>query len=204
MSIGDLMSGTDLGPWFEVVTFAERKDSADSAIPAEGLLQQGDFVPNLRVYYDPEAIQFPATPEVELFALTVIVSQSCDLRPDDTHALVSPVYTVSELQQLGVRLNSDWDRIIRGLNPNYFALAECPEPFARATGAVDLTRTPEVSIRRLEAILEGLGQWLTLRTPHREDLAQHFARKFMRIGYPASHRPASWKLLRDSLSPDAV
>lgn len=155
-------------------------------------LQQGDFIRNLNVYVQdsPDNPEKPQ-PEFDVFPLSVIMSQSCDLVPErgDEYALLCAVHTVDRLADSDVwgipSLSSRWKAAKKGDAVNYHPLAPCTlEGHERPAALVDFKRVFEVRIARLMELSNRHAPWVRLLPPYREQLAQRFASKIMRIGLP--------------------
>ena len=156
----------------------------------DGDLEQGDFIRDLSVYIQdsPENYATPQ-PGFDHFPLAIIMSQSCDLQPQrgQEFALVCPVYTVDQLYTSwgGDRLGSRWDEARKGNSINYHPLPACSKAgHEREAAMVEFPRVFEMKIDRLRGLCDQAAPWLRLKTPYREQMAQQFAVKIMRIGLP--------------------
>lgn len=175
--------------WYELVT--------------DDHLQQGDFVRNLSIYAQdsPDDREMPQ-PEFDVYRLAVIMSQSCDLTPERDHkyALLCAVYPVDQLAETwGTSdLRSRWAAAKKGNAINYHPLAPCAlAGHERPAALVDFRRVFEVKIARLRELCARDSPWLRLGPPYREQLAQRFASKIMRIGLPVD--VPEWSEIETSL-----
>ena len=122
--------------------------------------------------------------------MSVVMSQSCDLAlgRGDTHVLLCPVDSVEALVEAAQKwdvIGDIWAKARDGRAVNVHPLARCSiAGWEASVSLVDFKRVLEVQIAPLRAYCGTLPKRLRLRSPYREQLAQQFARKIMRIGLP--------------------
>ena len=175
-----------MSEWFEPV----------SSLP----LEQGDFVRDLNIYvqdspeesHDPDD-DVPAL--LEEVPLSVVISQSCDLEPQpgEEYALLCHVRTMANISRAvgKTKAGGIWENAKKNRSFLYFALPECSVPtWGMPVSVVDFRRIFEVKIERLQELCVARAPWLRLCSPYREQLAQEFARKVMRVALLVDERPA--------------
>lgn len=175
-----------MSEWFEPV----------SSLP----LQQGDFVRDLNIYVQdsPEESEDPdgqILAPLDKIPLSVIISQSCDLEPQpgEEYALLCHVRTMAEISRAVGKSKAAgiWENAKKNRSFHYFALPECSVPtWGMPVSVVDFRRIFEVKIERLQELCVARAPWLRLCSPYREQMAQEFARKVMRVALLADERPA--------------
>jgi hypothetical protein len=156
----------------------------------DGSLDQGDILSAcpagyLPLDWDPQREQQRI--QIEQFDL-VVITQACDLAHEKTDYVVCcPVFAHScideQFRHLGRKyVNSQKDKIARGVVPGYAMIAEHPGDPARPVSVVDFRRVfslPKAFLRERAS-----PRHLRLLPPYREHLSQSFARFFMRVGLP--------------------
>lgn len=177
-------------PWYELVDGPE--------------LQQGDLLTDFS-WYSPEAPHLASGEDTELverFDRVIILSQSCDLVEGDDFGIVCPVFSISTLQSRGEsnnRLSEVWTKSRRGEIPHHHPLRKCDiEGHEFDYSLVVFARVLESRLVRLRQLAVEQSPRVRLRSPYREQLAQQFARKFMRVGLPLDL--PDWSEVRDSLN----
>ncbi len=171
-------------------------------------LQQGDFFRNLNIYVqdspEPKADdEEPSEALVEGFPLSIVVSQSCDLKPQpgEEFALLCPIREMQEISRSVGKgtAESIWNSARAGRALHYFALPECKlEAWEFPVALVDFRRVFEMKTERLQEICVNEKQWLRLASPYRELMAQQFARKIMRVALVTDERP-EWDDIKATL-----
>lgn len=151
-------------------------------------LMQGDIIPSIGVPIpagSPEEFSSSAHPPIEVVDIDVVVmSQSCDLEQGKTDWVVVAQYSdwreVSDGQGRGRRIDMQ-KQIRRGRVPHFALLREDPMlPWS----VIDFRRLFTLPLDYLQTHANSLGDRLRMISPYREDVAQAFARYFMRVALP--------------------
>lgn len=152
-------------------------------------LMQGDLLPALDI---PVPVGTPAEftasehPPIEVITSDVIVlSQSCDLAQGKTDWVTVAQYERWELVSVGMGTNkrrSLQKQIRRGSVPHWALLNE--DSPGLPWSIVDFRRLFTLPRAYLEAHAGAIGPRLRMHSPYREDVAQAFARYFMRVALP--------------------
>lgn len=164
-------------PWYE----------SSNGLP----LEQGDFLKDCLLPVlprtDPDEAAKPQ--QGGIYDRVIVLSQSCDLADRQIrNVMVSPAYLLSDFlskncttreQQRNMKAN-----LKRGRLTAYHLLNICElENFELPHLVVDFGDAFSVPIEYAEA-LAGTGNRLRLLPPYREQMAQMFARFYMRVGLP--------------------
>lgn len=151
-------------------------------------LMQGDLIPSIGIPIPAgSAEEFAASddPPIEVIEMDVVVmSQSCDLEQDKTEWVVVAQYAPWKDMAVGMGRNRRLDmqkQIRRGRVPHYALLREDAQ---LEWSVVDFRRLFTLPIGYLQTHAAGLGDRLRMLSPYREDIAQAFARYFMRVALP--------------------
>lgn len=165
-------------PWYEPVNGAD--------------LQQGDIIFDCPVLFPSYAGEKPEDIPVEVQTLDLIVlTQSCDLAHDKAQTvLLCPLYTLDQCMEEDdyFRSKNGRDQLRRGNLPgqhllNSIELEEHPE-LNRPFSVVFFTDPVTIPLAYLKELLGQRRSRPRLLPPYREELAQAFARYFMRVGLP--------------------
>jgi|SRR5208337_2546648 len=165
-------------PWYSVSAATEN-------------LQQGDFIKDLPIFLP----KFSEGDDINVSVLilnVIILSQSCDLenkkiktvmvcpfKPYSEFVKDNPYYGKSEAKQA----------LVDATVISFHLLDKCEiENFACGFLIVDFRNTFSVPIEYLESHSKKYNKRLRLLPPYREQLAQNFARFFMRVGLPSNIR----------------
>ena len=159
-------------------------------------IEQGDFFFQCRVIGSTSKVIEGAQPtiEAELHDYDVIVmSQSCDLVHDKLQAaLVCPTWSLSEAAKARRMFSNpkDCEAIRRGDVPGYHMLNACSLA-GFAWGEVRVASFRQIYSVPLDYLRERAKDRPRVRLlpPYREQLAQAFARYFMRVGLPVDIPP---------------
>lgn len=121
------------------------------------------------------------------FSRVLLLSQACDLNsPKLTRAQVAVVHGASELVEAGIlKANMIRDQLTRHRVFGWYflpAMGDFPE------SVVDLRDIHTVERALLEELAFEGKRVITLKTPFREHLSQHFAVTFSRIGLPEPYQ----------------
>jgi hypothetical protein len=166
-------------PWYAVVTGP--------------ILEQGDLLKNCLDPVLPRTTPSPEQPAAlesfNRFDRVVVLSQSCDLATGDLRrVMVCPVYTLEEfLNNYGSgksQRNDAKSKLQKGRFTAHHLLNVCDVDRHSAPHLVadfgDAFSIPlEYAVE-----LAGAGERIRLLPPYREQLAQNFARFYMRVGLP--------------------
>lgn len=156
-------------------------------------LVQGDIIERVTVYDPANPAKPLGAPGEEAIFLTkertiAIVTQTCDMVEGQPGTLdmilVSPVWKLSESAAFDSRMGSPFYRDIcrRGMVYGVHMIPESKDAkFPRETSVVNFREVWSLPLSYVRAQAEAKGPRLRLRPPFREDLAQCFARFFMRI-----------------------
>jgi DHHA1 domain len=118
----------------------------------------------------------------------IVMSQSCDMvkgREKLTDILLCTVWKRSELTEGYLASDKGMEDARRGNLPGFHVLGECALPdFHREVRVVDFSRVYSLPLPFVRRFATKVGQRIRLLPPYREQLAQGFARYFMRVGLP--------------------
>jgi hypothetical protein len=179
---------TNQYPWYQLVS-GEEED-----------IKQGDILEDCPVFQLPENLaeitkdKLEITTKVEWREQDVIImSQSCDMvkgREKLTEALLCAVWKRSELKEGYLASNVGMEEARRGNLPGYHVLGECSLPeFHRDIRVVDFRRVYSLPLPFVRRLATEAKKRIRLLPPYREQLAQAFARYFMRVGLPTDIPP---------------
>lgn len=173
-------------------------------------IQQGDFFSNLNVWVQESPSQPPggeplADVGLDRIPLAVVISQSCDLEGSqaDMNVLLCPVWTVLQLAEEHSKsfVKRIWDPARKGTAFNYFALpASDISGHERPESLVDFGQTFELRLIALRRIASGMSERCRIASPYREQLAQHFAKRIMRVATDA--QLPEWDEINKSVLPE--
>jgi hypothetical protein len=160
-------------------------------------IEQGDLFNDLYLYVQ-RLEQNPTEHAIEHAACGIVLSQSCDhdLAQGDSQALLCQVFTLEQLvrEQGAGTVKGIWERARRGYEINYHPLVACEiENFARSASLVNFREPFNVHLDALQQRCRADQPRLRLIPPYREQLAQQFARKVMRVALPDNF--PEWKNL---------
>ncbi|MEG4801720.1 hypothetical protein QUB63_17700 [Microcoleus sp. ARI1-B5] len=178
---------TNQYPWYQLVSGEEE-------------IKQGDILEDCPVFQLPEDLaditkdKLNITTKVEWREQDVIImSQSCDLvkgREKVTEILLCAVWKRSELTEGYLASNAGMEEARRGNLPGFHVLGECSLPdFHREVRVVDFRRVYSLPLPFVRRLVREPGKRIRLLPPYREQLAQAFARYFMRVGLPTDIPP---------------
>ncbi|MEG4204057.1 hypothetical protein QUA20_09025 [Microcoleus sp. Pol7_A1] len=179
---------TNQYPWYQLVS-GEEED-----------IKQGDILEDCPVFQLPENLaeikkdKLEITTKVEWREQDVIImSQSCDMvkgREKLTETLLCAVWKRSELKEGYLASNVGMEEARRGNLPGYHVLGECSLPeFHRDIRVVDFRRVYSLPLPFVRRLATEAEKRIRLLPPYREQLAQAFARYFMRVGLPTDIPP---------------
>ncbi len=156
-------------------------------IGGKEILQQGDFIKDLPIYLPKVSTAEEITADV-LELNVIILSQSCDLEHKKIlTVMVCPYKPYSEFVKENSHYGSaDGKKQLHDANVIRFHLLDkCEiEKFKSDFLIVDFSNTFSVPVQYLEKHSQKYSERLRLLPPYREQLAQNFARFFMRVGLP--------------------
>lgn len=169
-------------PWYQLVSGEEE-------------IKQGDILEDCPVFQLPEDLaeitkDKNITAKVEWRTQDVIImSQSCDMVKDRaklTEILLCAVWKRSEFKKEDyLASNVGMEEARRGNLPGFHVLGECSLPeFHREVRVVDFRRVYSLPLPFVRRLATEAGKRIRLLPPYREQLAQAFARYFMRVGLP--------------------
>lgn len=175
-------------PWYQLVSGEEE-------------IKQGDILEDCPVFQLPEDLAEITKDQLNNIKSQVqwkqqdviIMSQSCDMvkgREKVTETLLCAVWKRSELTEGYLASNVGMEEARRGNLPGYHVLGECSLPeFHREVRVVDFRRVYSLPLPFVRRLATKLGKRIRLLPPYREQLAQAFARYFMRVGLPTDIPP---------------
>lgn len=151
-------------------------------------LEQGDIFFRCDVITSVANTDAPEDLDAELKTFDVIVlSQSCDLAHRKIeHALVCPHWTVEALGEALPRFANpkELEHVRQGNVPGFHMINACAvQGFTSSVRVVSFRQLYAVPVSYLAA-KANVTPRLRLLPPYREQLAQAFARYFMRVGLP--------------------
>ena len=172
-------------PWYEL---------------AEGSnLLQGDFLDKCPIIVPSKDLYIPPSgeaPGVEIPTIecnVVVMSQSCDITQGRLDLiLVCPHWSLEDMGQKNVVLKSSKGReeLRRGNFPGYHLLNKYDLGGMEGDyRVVDFRTVYSLPLDFLKDFASRAGKRIRLLPPYREQLAQAFARFFMRVGLPADIPP---------------
>lgn len=178
---------TNQYPWYQLVSGEEE-------------IKQGDILENCPVFQLPENLaeitknKLNVATKVEWREQDVIImSQSCDMvkgREKLTEILLCAVWKRSELTEGFLASNVGMEEARRGNLPGFHVLGECFLPnFDREVRVVDFRRVYSLPLSFVRRLATEADKRIRLLPPYREQLAQAFARYFMRVGLPTDIPP---------------
>ena len=141
----------------------------------------------------PADLPLPIPESVDMDLLTVdliVTSQSCDLvegREKIQYVSLSPVWTLSDIEAENSFMASSYGKEMcrRGDVHGHHMLAACKhEDWQREVRVASFREVHSLPIDFLRRFAEKAGGRLRVRPPYREQLAQAFARYYMRVGLP--------------------
>jgi len=174
---------TNQYPWYQLVSGEEE-------------IKQGDILEDCPVFQLPEDLAEITKDQLNNIKSKVqwrpqdviIMSQSCDMvkgREKLTETLLCAVWKRSELKEGYLASNVGMEEARRGNLPGYHVLGECSLPeFHRDIRVVDFRRVYSLPLPFVRRLATEAKQRIRLLPPYREQLAQAFARYFMRVGLP--------------------
>jgi hypothetical protein len=175
-------------PWYQLVSGEQEE------------IKQGDILENCPVFLLPENLaeiakeKLKITTKVEWREQDVIImSQSCDMvkcREKLTEILLCAIWKRSELTEGYLASNVGMEEARRGNLPGFHVLGECSLPeFHREVRVVDFRRVYSLPLPFVRRFATEARKRIRLLPPYREQLAQAFARYFMRVGLPTDIPP---------------
>lgn len=174
-------------PWYQLVNEEEE-------------IKQGDILENCPVFEFPDDLgeinnDENITAKIKQSSQDVIImSQSCDMvknREKLTEILLCVVWKRSAFKK-GEYLASNlgMEEARRGNLPAFHVLNECSLPdFYREVRVVEFRRVYSLPLSFVRRFAIAAGKRIRLLPPYREQLAQAFARYFMRVGLPTDISP---------------
>lgn len=155
-------------PWFEL-----RSDTQ---------LEQGDIIEDFPIFTPDES---GSQCIVETYTL-ILMSQSCDIDELD-HLTFCPLWTKEQI--LRIESNFFKDGKIGALRKyqliGWHPIQECDiEQYCRPWRIIQFNRVFDVEKSRIIKVLEETATHIRLLSPYRENMAQDFARLYMRVGLP--------------------
>lgn len=119
-------------------------------------------------------------------ARVVVLTQACDLAQTKSgHALVARVHIAKELVDQGVLKSAAIrDHIRRHLVFGWYFLPAVTTPVALPEALIDLRDIHTIPRTVLDELIVRGNRVVTLASPYREHLAQHFAVTYMRVALP--------------------
>lgn len=178
---------TNQYPWYQLAIGEEE-------------IKQGDILENCPVFELPADLaaitkdKLKVTTTVQWKAQDVIImSQSCDIvkgREKLTEILLCAIWKCSELTEGYLASSVGMEEARRGNLPGFHVLGECSLPeFHREIRVVDFRRVYSLPLPFVRRLATEVGKRIRLLPPYREQLAQAFARYFMRVGLPTDIPP---------------
>lgn len=178
---------TDRYPWYQLAIGEEE-------------IKQGDILEDCPVFQLPADLADLTKDQLKITAKgewrdqdVIIMSQSCDMvkgREKLTDILLCAVWKRSELTEGYLASNVGMEDARRGNLPGFHVLGECALPdFYREVRVVDFRRVYSLPLPFVRKLVTETEQRIRLLPPYREQLAQAFARYFMRVGLPTDIPP---------------
>lgn len=157
-------------------------------------VSQGDIFLNCPIFsIDPESVDLSnpsGITQVKTILYTanvVVVTQACDLNPDDKNivdnVVVVPLDDVATMETEGNKKNFVSDVRV-GRRPNCYLLNKHSGEIKMGYQIADFSTVTTVPYDHLMSLREFHGLRLRLNSPHRELLSQKFGNYFARIGLP--------------------
>lgn len=179
---------TNQYPWYQLVSGEEE-------------IKQGDILEDCPVFQLPEDLAEIKKDQLNNIKSKVqwrqqdviIMSQSCDMvkgREKLKEILLCAVWKRSELTEGYLASNGGMEEARRGNLPGYHVLGESSLPeFHREIRVVDFRYVYSLPLPFVRRLGTEAGKRIRLLPPYREQLAQAFARYFMRVGLPTDIPP---------------
>jgi hypothetical protein len=167
-------------------------------------LEQGDFVKRCPVYvpeYIPTIAEETDAEKTIKYSLqtkeytfnVVVMTQSCDLRPDKiSFVVLCPYWSLEEMiaRDENLRPKKMQEKIRQGYIPNYHMLHECRlSKMPHGIQIVDFRLTFTMPFNFLTQFAESQGERLRLLSPYKEKLSHAFGHFFSRVGLPQDIPP---------------
>lgn len=150
-------------------------------------LQQGDLLPKTPRLLLPETLLQGSVDATLELTSSIVMSQSCDLatkRIDDV--ILCPVVYRSDIAQ-NPKYNTPafWEEARQGVRYQLHILNRCEiSGFENDSAMVELSKVFALPLNVVAKHADSLGERIRLLPPYREQLAQAFARFYMRVGLP--------------------
>lgn len=160
-------------------------------VKEEKVLAQGDLIRDLPVLEPTQPIlQISQSVSVTTKLHNVVVlSQSCDLLNlgKISRVQVAPVWELKKFLRKNRYLNEV--EKLNSLRENkivryYLMDINHSNLFTRGMLVVDLGEVYSIKLKHLNTFKNQNGNRITLKSPYKEQLSQHFARFYMRVGLP--------------------
>lgn len=166
-------------------------DSWYEVVAAEAKLAQGELIPQCPIIIPPPPTEITAgnQPNVRVEPMAVVVvSQSCDLEHGKLKAVLVAAYWPADdfLCSLPAQHRDKVKaQLLEGAHPAFhFMNGSRIQDHAMPAAVVRFRNTHGVDHAFLTEHVQRQGDRLRLLSPYREDLAQAFARYFMRVALP--------------------
>jgi hypothetical protein len=159
-------------------------------------LSQGDLLCGLPILLPIEPLIEPSDDIRSKITLNdvIVLSQSCDLLHAGkiSQIQVAPVSTLRDFLKKNKHLNTveRLEQLRKNQIPRYYLLNRNNSPlFHRGFLVVDFGSVQSVKYNTLILFKKKYGTRISLKSPYKEQLSQHFARFYMRVGLPNDIRP---------------